>query len=378
MVQDTAEHAGYSYLIQGLKNGQFIGAKTPPNDDVLNTQFTCKHTNKMEMLNEGANYYGIDVSKDTLWIAHQIAPNPKDKNAWSLAQIKNEGEAILAYLQTLPPTTHVVFEATGTYSCALSYSLELLEISFSILSPTQSHSFADVVKSISQNDARDAALLAYYGSSIRPQVSTLCSEQMHQLRQKRKHLQDLQRQLQATNNRLHALSYDERAAKIVVEDLQDIKQLYEQKIEKFKQEICTMTDDELQSIRQKLQTITGVGQVTANALVIATNGFKDFDNPKQVTKFLGLIGRSKESGTSVHRRSGILRTGQSSLRAILYMAGSCARRFNRSCKEFYERLRAKGKPHKVAVIAVVHKLIRIAFAMVKNNKDFDHNWATTK
>ena len=105
-------------------------------------------------------YYGIDISKDTLWIAHQIAPNPKDKNAWHLLTIANTAVSILSYLEGLASGVHVVFEATGTYSLPLSYCLELLAIPFSVLSPHQSNSFADVVKSISQNDARDAALLA--------------------------------------------------------------------------------------------------------------------------------------------------------------------------------------------------------------------------
>lgn len=332
----------------------------------------------MEKTNQPITYFGVDVSKDSLSIAQQLLPNPKEKNAWEIRQIDNLQESILSYLETLGGDIHFVFEATGTYSYALSYCLELLDIPFSILSPNQSNSFAEVVKSISQNDARDAALLAYYGSAIKPPRTTLCSEKMHHLRQKRGYLEHLQQQLQATNNRLHALNYDARADKLVIEDLQNMKQIYQQKIEKFKQEICTLSDDEMQGISQNLQTITGIGSTSANALVIATNGFKDFDNPKQLAKFFGLIGRSKESGSSVHRKSGILKTGQSSLRAILYMAASSARRFNSSCKELYERLRAKGKCHKVAIIAVVHKLIRIAFAIVKNNTSFDPNWAQTK
>jgi transposase len=52
------------------------------------------------------------------------------------------------------------------------------------------------------------------------------------------------------------------------------------------------------------------------------------------------------------------------------MAANAARRFDATCEEFYERLRAKGKSHKVAIIAVAHKLIRIAFALVKNNTEF--------
>lgn len=324
----------------------------------------------MENTKPTVAYYGIDISKDTLWIANQIGNNPKEKNAWQIQQINNEDAAILSYINTLPTEAHLVFEATGSYGLPLAYCLELMEIPFSILSPKQSSSFADVVKSISQTDARDAALLAYYGTTMTPSQTQLCSENMHQLRQKRKHLQDLQLQLQATKNRLHALSYDARSAQIVVQDLQDMQQIYEQKIEQFQQEVCQMSDDEMQEISKKMQTIKGIGSVTANALTIATNGFKDFANPKQVAKFLGLIGRSKESGTSVNRRSGILKTGHSALRAILYMAANAARRFDATCKEFYERLRAKGKSHKVAIIAVAHKLIRIAFALVKNNTEF--------
>jgi transposase len=332
----------------------------------------------MENTKETTAYHGIDISKDTLWIARQVLPNPKDKNAWQIHQINNTEAAILAYLPTLEAKAHIVFEATGSYSCCLSYCLELLQIPFSILNPKQSSSFADVVKSISQDDARDAALLAYYGSSICPAPTVLCSEQMHHLRQKRKYLQDLQQQLQAINNRLHALGYDSRAAKVVVEDLQEMKQIYEQKIEKFRQEISTMTDQEMKEISKKLQTIKGIGPVVANGLVINTNGFKDFENAKQLAKFLGLIGKSKESGSSVHRKSGIIKTGQSSLRASLYMAASSARRFNIDCKAFYERLRQNGKCHKVAIIAVVHKLVRVAFAIIKNNTEFDPNLASAK
>jgi transposase len=326
---------------------------------------------------EQFKFYGIDVSKDRLYIAQQL-DNLSKKTSWRVSVIANDMEAIMAYLPTLPTGSHIVFEATGQYSSRLAYCLSLSNIAFSILNPKQSSSFAEVLQNIHQDDNSDACLLAYYGNRLQPEPNSLESENLHHLQQKRKHLDDLKQQLQANNNRLHALSYDPRASKTVVESLEKVKLTLEAQIELFQQEIFTLKDDELQRITEKIQTIVGIGPKSAHELVIATNGFKDFDKAKKVAKFIGIIPKTKESGSSVKRKSGILKTGQSTLRALLYNAAKSAKRFNRACKELYERLRANGKAHKLAMIAIINKLIRQAFAIVKNDTVFDLKLALAK
>jgi len=71
---------------------------------------------------------------------------------------------------------------------------------------------------------------------------------------------------------------------------------------------------------------------------------------------------------------GICKTGDPQLRSMLYMASWSAIRYNKPCRELYQRLKAAGKAPKVALIAVVNKLLRQAFAVVKFDQDFDPNY----
>lgn len=79
----------------------------------------------------------------------------------------------------------------------------------------------------------------------------------------------------------------------------------------------------------------------------------------------------RESGASVYKRPCIGHMGNERLRTALYMATLSAARYNPVIKTFYERLRAAGKPTKVARCAAARKLLGLAFALVKNQRDFD-------
>jgi transposase len=273
---------------------------------------------------------------------------------------------------------HIIFEATGTYSYRLAYCLDLANVAYSIITPKQSHSFAETLKIVSQNDDRDAILLRSYGKKLQPERRVVVNEQLHNLRQKRQHLSSLMTQKQAIENQLHALDFDPRADKMVVQSLQMLQTVLHTQIEQFKKELYDLNDDEYGQIYQKLIQIKGIGPASASALIIATNGFADFDNVKQVCKFIGTVPKTKESGKSVKINKGIIKTGVPHLRAILYNAAKSASRFNRACHDFYTRLRQNGKPHKLAMIAVINKLLKQAFAIVKKEVDFDNDFAYTK
>ena len=116
-----------------------------------------------------------------------------------------------------------------------------------------------------------------------------------------------------------------------------------------------------------LTSITGIGPKLATSLIIVTGGFNSFDNPKQVSRFLGICPTYQQSGTSLNIRGSINRNGDPHLRSLLYVATWSAIRYNASCKECYIRLKSRGKPSKVALFAVANKLIRQAFAVVKQD-----------
>ena len=323
-------------------------------------------------------YIGIDVGKDSLVIAQPLIVDGKP--SFKVSRISNDCASIDAWLneQTDCQSLHIVFEATGTYSYRLAYCLDLQDVAYSLVPPKQSHHFAETLKIVSQNDERDAILLSHYGIALKPERSVLAETSLHHLRQQRHHLSSLITQERMIGNQLHALSYDPRADEGVKKSLETIQQLLADQIEQFKKDLYNLDDEKYGEIYQALIQIKGIGPASASGLIIATNGFQTFDNVKQVAKFIGTVPRTKESGKSVNINKGIIKTGVPYLRAILYNAAKSAVRWNNACKELYQRLRQRGKPHKLVMVAVINKLLKQAFAMVKKNATFDNNFTTTK
>jgi transposase len=327
-------------------------------------------------------YLGVDVGKDNLVIAREISPvqgkNGQQKRCYAMLSIRNDMASIEAWISTLPTDAHIIFEATGKYSHRLGYALHLSSVVYSIITSSQSHNFAKLHQVVNQNDEKDAQLLCLYGSSIQPASTLISDDHLHDLRQKRNHLTAMMKQKQMIDNQIHAASYDPRANKQVVESLSTVQAIFEVEINTFKSAIYSLGEAHFEALFQKLTTIVGIGPASASALIIATNGFANFTTVQQVVKYLGLVPSNKESGSSVKIRGRIIKTGVPHVRAILYNAAKSAKRFNNACKDIYTRLRTKGKPHKVAMVAVINKLIKQAFAIVKNDTVFDNNFALPK
>lgn len=317
-------------------------------------------------------YYGIDVSKDQLHIAWQ------EDQQWHAHALDNQTPAIAAWLESQPTQAHFVVEHTGTYTHRLVCLLALAQRPFSLITPQQSKGFAQVVKTITKTDQQDAQRLALYGQRMQPLASELTPEGLHQLRQCHKHLADLRVQQQAVANRLHALSYDPRASAKVVSSLTDSLQHYQAQIVLFEDELDQMGQQELAQIAQKMQRVSGIGPVASQVLASATNGLRGFASAKAVAKFIGIAPRISESGRSVRHPARMARTGRGYVRGVLYMAARSARRHNVGCKVLYERLRAKGRCHRVAMIAVVNKLLHQVFAVVKKDVAFINGFGLPK
>ncbi|TAG21532.1 MAG: IS110 family transposase [Cytophagales bacterium] len=314
---------------------------------------STNHLFPLFIMNQSITYYGVDVSKDLLHISYQTGTDANGQAQFSYQKLPNEVPTIEQWATQLPTNAQVIFEHTGTYSARLGWVLALQGRPFSILTPSQSKGFALTLKSISKTDRQDASLLAHYGQVFQPLATELASETLHQLRQQQKHLNDLKISQQALANQLHALSYDPRASKKVTDSLLVLQQSYWTQIAAFEQDLDTLSQDELQLICERMQRVSGIGPGSATALCVTTNGLRDFESAKAVAKFIGIAPSQYQSGTSVNRRGRMARTGMGYVRGLLYMAARSARRYNLACKALYERLRAKGKCHKVAMVAVI-------------------------
>lgn len=121
----------------------------------------------------------------------------------------------------------------------------------------------------------------------------------------------------------------------------------------------------------RLQSMPGIGFLTALWLVVTTMNFTLCSSAEQAAAYAGLVPMPRQSGTSVQKRPCIGHTGNGRLRTALYLATLSAARYNPVIKRFYDRLRAAGKPEKVARCAAARTLLHLAFAVATKQEDFD-------
>ncbi len=120
-----------------------------------------------------------------------------------------------------------------------------------------------------------------------------------------------------------------------------------------------------------LGTIKSVGPLTTAWLLVLTLNFEQCPTAAAAAAYAGLVPMAHESGSSVRGRARLGHSGNKRLRTAVYLATFNAVRFNPVIKAFYQRLRARGKPKKVARCAAARKLLQIAWAVVTTGMPFD-------
>lgn len=316
-------------------------------------------------------YIGIDVSKDTF-----MAAFPKE-NGFSVESFSNNATGIRKFIKKLTPgEDQCVMEATGNYSMLLLYLLDKKKIAASLLNPRQSKNFARTLLEVVKTDKRDACILAEYGKRMTPPVFKMPTEVIIKLKQKRTVLRKLRQQRTAAINVRHSLEVLPIIDKSSVNALNTVVAQLEKQIKRLEGEIVELCSTVFEKQLQRLLTVKGIGITLATSLIITTGCFAGFENARQVSRYLGLSPTYQQSGTSIHYNGCISHCGDSYIRGQLYTAAMSAIQHNKECKAFYERLKANGKNGSVALIAVCNKLIRQAFAVVKNDTDYEDGFVS--
>ena len=138
-----------------------------------------------------------------------------------------------------------------------------------------------------------------------------------------------------------------------------------------RQRLLELVKQEQQQQLTLLKTIPGMGVKTALFLIIVTDGFSKFETASQLCSYVGITPTIRESGSSVRGRSRISKIGNKKLRNLLFLCAFSACKYNKSCREVYQRIVNKGKSKKLALIAVANKLLKQAFAIAKSGRPYD-------
>jgi len=258
------------------------------------------------------------------------------------------------------PGVHVVCEATGGYERPVVAALQQAAVPVSVLNPGCVRHFARAQGQRAKTDRIDAAVLTAYGQALQPTSTparTPIEQQLNELVRRRVQLLEL---LVAQRQQAEALSLPSlrRQAKSLVRRLEADLKAIEKELQQLRQQSAPLNERV-----EKLQTITGVGAITALGVLAELPELGTL-NRRQAAALAGLAPHPRESGNWQGRRT--IGGGRPAVRRALYMAALVAAHSNAQLKVFYQRLRAAAKPFKVALTAVMRKLIVLMNQLLKN------------
>lgn len=316
---------------------------------------------------------GIDISKDT-FDACLILPDESTHRARFNNNSKGFTQLHAWLLRHHAPCTYAGMEATGCYAHALLHFLHHHKHQVYLLNPRKVKSFGDSQGSRVKTDKGDALIIATFMAERKKlQLWRPAPEELILLQAMVRRRQQLLQDLQAERNRLE----DPQMASFVRQDIQGhIRQLTTHiKATTKAIEEHVLKSATLQKQVALLRTIPGVGLLVAVTLLAEVPLITSFGRARRVAAFVGLTPSLAQSGTSINRRGVITRQGPALLRKMLYMAAIQVVRKSNELNPVYEAMLARGKSKMCALIAIMHKIVRLAYGVLKHETAFAPNLA---
>ena len=230
----------------------------------------------------------------------------------------------------------------------------------------------------SKNDKADSGRIAQY--ALRHQDAAVLYAPMNETLRTLKAL-SLYRERLVDEKRAKEVSIKEiRATQKMNEDLQWVQTNSEQSVKRLEKDIkeceerimaVIESDEDLKRTYGHITSIKGIGAVNAVLMIVSTGNFKTIPTARKAASYYGIAPFFAQSGSSVHHRKNVSNLSNRRLKGTLTQAAMCAKRFNEDIKVYYERLLAAGKPRRVAINDVRNKLVRIMYALVLNDCDYE-------
>lgn len=305
-------------------------------------------------------FIGIDVASQELVVAQ--TPGAAQ---WAVGNDAAGIELLTTRLRELAPAL-IVLEATGGLEVDVYASLTEAGLPAQVINPRRARAYAEATGTLAKTDAIDARLLASFAECLRPEL--------------RPHTDAATRALQALVTRrrqvLDMITTEEhrlpRAHRSMQPGIREHIAWLKQRVKQLDADIVkTITDQPAWKATQDVLTSAkGVGPAVSAALIAHLPELGTLTH-KRIAALVGVAPMNRDSGKWRGKR--FVQAGRTAVRSTLYMAALVAARHNPVIRPFYVRLRAAGKPPKVALTACMHKLLTILNAMVRDQR----SWTTT-
>ncbi len=324
-------------------------------------------------------FCGIDVAKETLAVALISCNNTKQPINWTVSNDQKGFKELIKFVSSVSKDTkNVIFllEFTGIYAMDLWKFLSDKQLNVWIEDPKR------IKRSIRiqsvKTDKVDADQLALYAYRFEDEfrVIEFPSEQwltLKELHRTRKHFVK-----QKTNLERLLKTYKSNDELIT-----EVKQQLETMINNLERQIKEIENKEKQLIKEtdlfkeqyeNLTSIPGISHVNATNFLLLLSSFRQFDNPQQLGAYLGVVPAQYSSGSSVRRRDHKHLNYNKSLQGDLIQAAHSAIRHNKELREYALRRLAEGKDKNIVTKIVAYKLVKIIWALVRDNRNYEPNY----
>jgi len=340
--------------------------------------------NTQNMQNVDKLIIGIDVSKKDLdvayWQSHLQSksiflgkfPNSIAGFGTIVKEVEKKKQ------ETNAASVLVVLEPTGGYEQKFAHFAHEKGWDVSLPNPKQVRDWIKGTGRRAKTDRIDALMLAHYGAAQNPYTWKPMRPEFAQLESMLDRLEDVKGMLAQEKNRLEAQENRVSCHHIASKNLQDNIANLERQVKALEKAVKEHMKQHphLKDQCKNLKTVSGVGDVLGPWLLVAMHKFgqlTDFKGTsKAITAYFGLDPKPYESGTSVRKRAGISKQGNSEIRRFLYMGALGGVGGNNPLRSFYKKLvETSGKPKKLAMVAAARKILVWCWAVFRQGKPFD-------
>lgn len=325
-----------------------------------------------------AGVVGIDVAKKEFVVCFLAHAGARAKRGTFAMTVEGIGK-FLEWLQRVGQgqNLHLCMEDTGIYSLNLANALHVHKLHLSLVNPGIIKKYGESQNSRTKNDAADAFIIALYALERRPAQWLPLSSKHQKLRSLARRREQLKETRLQEKNRLEAC-LDSELAEEIKQFIAQLDERIEQKWAEMKKLVAA--DPVLRHNSRLLQSIPGIGPLTASMLLAELPPLENFGSGRSLCAYAGLSPRQNESGPR-KGRTRLCKQGRAALRRIMYMPAvsllSCK---SGPLKRFADRLLSKSKHAMCVIGALMRKLLAVVFAILRSGELFnpDYRRATAK
>ena len=316
------------------------------------------------------DFLGIDVAKAKVDVALLKAGKVYQ------AAFKNTPKGFIALQQWLEKHNstqlHIAMEATGSYWKAIANFLFQNGCAVSVINPAQVNAFAKSELLRAKTDKVDAGAIARFCRAMNPKPWKPLSQALEELRSLVRRLQELKEMRLQESNRQQDPGFS-CAAQLSVEKMLTV---LDKEIARIEKQIKAHIDQfpQLKAHFELLKTIPGIAEKTAAVLLAEIGDLANYRSARQLAAHAGLTPRHRQSGSSIHGKSHIAKTGNGRLRRALFLPAIVAKKSNPIIKDFCQRLLEAGKPKMVVIVVAMRKLLHIVYGVLKAKEVFNPNY----